>query len=181
MSAEKALDMGAAFSERPETAEAPGNLLEQIAEAQPENALKEDISRGALGTFGTRSGRVLSLSGRTAMVSMRGFKNSVEVEIGAGVESDLIADAMHDGDQVLIEFCEGEKPWIVGVLQTKRPQKIRLKAATVEIEGEEEILFRSGKGALRIRSDGDVELVGSRISAASRGLFRIVGRMLRLN
>mgnify|MGYP000741516851 CR=1 FL=1 len=27
----------------------------------------------------------------------------------------------------------------------------------------------------------DIEVVGSRISAASRGLFRLVGRMLRLN
>ncbi|MEZ4311015.1 MAG: hypothetical protein R3F14_23480 [Polyangiaceae bacterium] len=43
------------------------------------------------------------------------------------------------------------------------------------------MLLRAGRAALRLREDGDVELVGSRISAASRGLFRIVGRILRLN
>jgi hypothetical protein len=50
----------------------------------------------------------------------------------------------------------------------------------VVLEGEREILLRSGRGAIRIREDGDIEVVGSRISAASRELFRIVGRLLRL-
>ena len=49
------------------------------------------------------------------------------------------------------------------------------------IEAEREILIRSGRGAMRIREDGDIEVVGSRISTMSRGLFRIVGRVLRLN
>ena len=43
------------------------------------------------------------------------------------------------------------------------------------------VVLRAGRGALRLREDGDVELVGSRISTMSRGLFRIVGRVLRLN
>ena len=34
---------------------------------------------------------------------------------------------------------------------------------------------------MRIREDGDVEIVGSRIAAMSRGLFRLVGRVLQLN
>ena len=44
-----------------------------------------------------------------------------------------------------------------------------------------EVLIWAGRAALRIREDGDVELVGSRILTMSRGLFRIVGRVLRLN
>jgi hypothetical protein len=43
------------------------------------------------------------------------------------------------------------------------------------------VLRVAGRGAIRIRGDGDIEIVGSRISAASRGLFRLVGRILRLN
>ena len=70
---------------------------------------------------------------------------------------------------------------MVGVLQTRSPREIHLKAAVVHIEGDEEVLIRSGRAALRIRQDGDVEIVGSRIHAASRGLFRLVGRILRLN
>jgi len=85
------------------------------------------------------------------------------------------------GDSVLVEVAEGEAPLVVGVLHTRRPREIKLKAGIVEIEGEEEVVIRSGRGAIRIRADGDIEVVGSRISAASRGLFRIVGRMLRLN
>ena len=49
------------------------------------------------------------------------------------------------------------------------------------IDAAEELVLRAGRAALRLREDGDVELVGSRISAASRGLFRLVGRILRLN
>lgn len=164
----------------PETVETPEriSLEELVADLSPG---AKAIAPHVRSLSGMRSGRVAGLSGRRALVLMRGFENSIEVELGPGVESDVIADAMHAGDHVLVEFCEGEEPLVMGVLQTKRPRELRLKAATVHIEGEEEIVLRSGKGAIRIRSDGDMEVVGSRISAASRGLFRIVGRMLRLN
>ncbi len=56
-----------------------------------------------------------------------------------------------------------------------------LSAGTVTIEGEREVMIRAGRSAIRLREDGDIEIVGSRISAASRGLFRLVGRILRLN
>ena len=69
----------------------------------------------------------------------------------------------------------------MGVLRSRQPEKLVLRASVIEIEAEQELLLRSGKGAMRIREDGDIEVVGSRISAASRGLFRLVGRMLRLN
>ncbi len=56
-----------------------------------------------------------------------------------------------------------------------------LVPATVHIEGEREVLLRPGSGAVRVREDGDIEIMGSRIGAASRGLFRLVGRILWLN
>jgi hypothetical protein len=93
----------------------------------------------------------------------------------------VVEDARESGNLVLVELCEGEAPVVVGALQTQRPREIRLRGAVVHIEGEREVLLRSGRGAIRIREDGDIEVIGSRISAASRGLFRIVGRMLRLN
>jgi hypothetical protein len=80
---------------------------------------------------------------------------------------------------VLVE--EGPPPLVVGVLQTRRPRELKLRAGTVTIEGEQEVLIRAGRAAIRLREDGDIEIVGSRISAASRGLFRLVGRILRLN
>jgi hypothetical protein len=67
------------------------------------------------------------------------------------------------------------------VLQTRLPEVVTLRAAEVEIDASRSLTLRSGRAGLRLRADGEVELVGSRISAASRGLMRLVGRVLRLN
>jgi hypothetical protein len=128
-----------------------------------------------------RTARVAHVDGRKAMILFRGKQAPVEAEIAPEVDPELVSDALASGDAVLVEQCEGELPLVVGRLQTKKPREIHLRAATVHIEGDQEVLLRSGRGAVRIREDGDIEVLGSRISAASRGLFRIVGRMLRLN
>jgi len=169
---------------------APGTLLEEI--------LRDPVAFGevevlgnersparaavALSAFGTRTARVLGVSGRVASIALRGSPDPVEAEIAPEVDPGVIEDAVLDGSSVLVEVgVAGEAPLVVAVLQTKRPREIRLKASVVHIEGDEELLLRSGRGAIRIRGDGDIEVVGSRISAASRGLFRLVGRILRLN
>ncbi|HSO00809.1 MAG TPA: hypothetical protein VLS89_21105 [Candidatus Nanopelagicales bacterium] len=136
-------------------------------------------SRAAL--VGMRTAQVIATAGRRATLRLRGTQAEIAGEIAPEVDAEVIADACTNGDAVLVELGEGAAPVVVGVLQTRRPREIRLKAATVVIEGEQEVLLRSGRGAVRIREDGDIEVVGSRISAASRGLFRIVGRLLRLN
>ncbi|AUX22315.1 hypothetical protein SOCEGT47_028160 [Sorangium cellulosum] len=128
-----------------------------------------------------RTARVASISGRAARILVRGAEGPIEAEVAPEVDPEVIADAHARGDAVLVELCEGAAPLIVGALTTQRPKALHLKAATITIEGEQELLLRSGRGAVRIREDGDIEVVGSRISAASRGLFRIVGRLLRLN
>ncbi|WP_437640123.1 hypothetical protein [Sorangium sp. So ce854] len=128
-----------------------------------------------------RTARVASISGRAASIHLRGAEGPVDAEIASDVDPEVIADAHARGDAVLVELCEGEPPLIVAALTTQRPHALHLKATSVVIEGEQELLLRSGRGAIRIREDGDIEVVGSRISAASRGLFRIVGRLLRLN
>ncbi|MCA9622723.1 MAG: hypothetical protein KC731_27075, partial [Myxococcales bacterium] len=89
--------------------------------------------------------------------------------------------AVERGERVVVEQVGDEAPVVVGLLQTQTAEALVLKAKKIHIEGEQEVLIRSGRGAMRIRQDGDVELVGSRISAMSRGLFRLVGRVLRLN
>ncbi|WP_437737247.1 hypothetical protein [Sorangium sp. So ce1335] len=128
-----------------------------------------------------RTARVAAVAGRAARILLRGAEGPVEAEIAPEVDPEVIADAHARGDAVLVELCEGALPLIVGALTTQRPRALHLKAATITLEGEQELLLRSGRGAVRIREDGDIEVVGSRISAASRGLFRIVGRLLRLN
>jgi hypothetical protein len=130
---------------------------------------------------GLRTARVTGVSGRRATVVLRGRVEALDAQVAPEVDPAVVADAVANRDSVLVELADGERPLVVGVLHTQRPREIRLKATTIEIEGEEEVLVRAGRGALRIRADGDIEVVGTRISAASRGLFRIVGRLLRLN
>ncbi|WP_437313953.1 hypothetical protein [Sorangium sp. So ce385] len=130
---------------------------------------------------GTRTARVLAVAGRSATIVLRGAPAAVEAELAPEVDPEVIADALDNGDSVLVECCEGEAPLVVAALATRKPRELRLQATTIHIEAEDEVLLRSGHGAVRIRQDGDIEVIGSRISAASRGLFRLVGRILRLN
>ena len=128
-----------------------------------------------------RTARVASVTGRHATLTLRGHAAPIDALVAPEVDPEVVADALASGDAVLVETAAGEAPLIVGVLSTRRPRELRLRAGTIQIEGDEEVLIRAGRAAIRLRADGDIEVVGSRISAASRGLFRIVGRMLRLN
>jgi hypothetical protein len=130
------------------------------------------------GGRGLRAARLVSVGGGAALIEWRGGAR-VGATLAPGLELELLEQVVDDGGMVLVE--EGPPPLVVGVLQTRRPRELKLRAGTVTIEGEREVLIRAGRAAIRLREDGDIEIVGSRISAASRGLFRLVGRILRLN
>jgi len=123
----------------------------------------------------------VAVNGRQVQLRVRGVDGEVDGELAPGVAAELVKQAVVNRDAVILECLPDAPPLVVGVLQTRIPEKLTIKARQVHIEGEQEVLVRSGRGAMRIRSDGDVELVGSRIAAMSRGLFRLVGRVLRLN
>ena len=128
---------------------------------------------------GLRAARVLAIDDQGITIETR--RGRAVAQLDEGVDLTLVERALAEGDAVLVEQDEDGTVLVMGILQRKIPETLELRAGKVIIEGEREVLIRSGKGAMRIREDGDVELVGSRISAASRGLFRLVGRMLRLN
>jgi len=130
---------------------------------------------------GLRTARVLALEGRRATISLRNGPPATFASLAPDVERELIEEAAAHKDFVLVEIEGDSEPVVVGVVQTRRPREVRVTGDKIVIEGSREVLLRAGRAALRLREDGDVELVGSRISAASRGLFRIVGRILRLN
>ena len=88
--------------------------------------------------------------------------------------------AQRNGDAVFVEETT-DKLLIVGVMQTRLAREVHFVADKILLDAAQEVVIRAGRAAIRLREDGDVELVGSRISAASRGLFRLVGRILRLN
>jgi hypothetical protein len=125
--------------------------------------------------------RVISVKGREAQIVFRGKASPVTATIDEGVDRALVEGAAARGDMMLVEVDPGATPVVVGMVQRRAPETLELRADRVVIEAGRELLLRSGRGALRIREDGDVELVGSRISTVSRGLFRVVGRILRLN
>jgi hypothetical protein len=120
-------------------------------------------------------------------VTWRGLASPVAAALDEGVEPELIASAFAHGDAVLVEVDDGAgvpraaAPVVVGVLQRRLPSTVQLTGQTVVIDAERELLLRAGRAAIRLRDDGDIEMVGSRIMTMSRGLFRIVGRVLRLN
>jgi hypothetical protein len=132
----------------------------------------------ALATLGMA--RVVAM-GPPLRIAFRGAAEPTVAELDEGVDRELVAWAMRENERVLVERSPGAPPLVVGLVQRRNPERITLKAAHVVIEGEREVLLKSGSAALRLREDGDVELVGSRIVSASRGLYRLVGRVLRLN
>ncbi|HYQ02569.1 MAG TPA: hypothetical protein VER96_28045 [Polyangiaceae bacterium] len=101
--------------------------------------------------------------------------------VAAEVDRELLNQAMIDGQMLLSEWPERGTPLVVGVVHSKPPSKVRFAAEEIELDASRELLLRSGSAALRLRSSGEVELVGSRISAVSRGVMRLIGRLLRLN
>ena len=129
---------------------------------------------------GMRSATLVAVD-RMVQVRFRGRSEPVAAALAPGVDHALLRHALETGDAVLVECEPDAPPVIVGVLMTKLPRKLELKAEEIHIDAERELVLRSGRAALRMRQDGNVELVGTRISAASRGLFKLVGRMLRLN
>jgi hypothetical protein len=163
------------------------HLFEHLApmDGGPEAAAAPDAEAaaapGAEAVPSLRTARVVSIKGAVAQVTWRGRREPVEADLDDGVDRELVARAMANGDAVLIEVEPGMAPIVVGVIQTKIPDTLELKARSITIDAEQEVLVRAGRGAMRIREDGDVEVVGSRIVTMSRGLFRIVGRVLRLN
>lgn len=130
--------------------------------------------------LGLRSAVLVALEGRRARVVLRGRATPIEARVAPEVEPDLLVDALPDAS-VLVESDESGELLVVGLLATRRPRELRLRAGTIHVEGDDEVLIRAGRSAIRLRADGDLEVVGSRISASSRGLFKIVGRLLRLN
>jgi hypothetical protein len=148
-----------------------------VTDATPAGLAATALLRPAI----VRTAQPVGVAGGAVRVRVRGVEGEICAELAPGVERELVEQAVRNGDRVVLECAADEPPAVVGVLQTRSPREVVVKGAKIHLEAEEELLLRAGRGAMRIRRDGDIELVGSRIAAMSRGLFRLVGRVLRLN
>lgn len=162
--------------------------MEAPTEPTPSLALEDlvpDLSRAedehADAPPAMRTARILEVHGDHVVVAWRGSSKAIEADVAPEVEPALVEESRRAGSAVLIEHARGQRPVVVGVVQTRLPREERVPPDDLHLEAAREILLKVGQAGIRLRSDGEIELVGSRISAASRGLFRIVGRILRLN
>ncbi len=155
--------------------------LDSPESKQPAEAAEAAQRALALAVPALRTAKLVRLEGGHGAVSFRGDPRVFDAELDAAVEPALLKRALEERQYVLVETLADQKPVVVGVLQTTLPSKLVLSAQQVDIQASERLSLRSGRAALRFRADGDIEIVGSRISAASRGLFKLVGRILRLN
>lgn len=184
----EALERGAREADPAEVAAADTSLdelMNQVADPPVSAAPREQIGApregASLAGVAMRTAVPIGIRDRLVSLKVRGVQGSVVGELAPGVSAEVVALAAENGDSVVLECVPDTPPLVVGVLTTQIPETLTLRAKKVHIEGDEEVLLRSGLGAMRVRRDGDVELVGSRIAAMSRGLFRMVGRVLRLN
>lgn len=153
--------------------EAP-SMLDELAVATPSGAEPRPVAA-------VRTARLVELVGIDAVVVFRGSDERVRALVSSDVEPELLREAFAERAPVLVEDDGRGAPVVVGLLQTRRPREVVLGGERVEIRADREILLRTGRAGIRLRDDGELELVGTRVSALSRGVFRIVGKMLRLN
>lgn len=130
---------------------------------------------------GLHAAELLERDGKRARIRLSQEPNPRWIAVAEYVESALVDHALETRQRVLVESDGRGHLCVVGILQTRIPDVTKLHGRSIEINATESLTLKSGRAGLRFRADGDVELVGSRISAASRGLLRLVGKALRLN
>lgn len=134
-----------------------------------------------LPAYGMRSAQLLLVDGRQATIMLRRGATPIAADVADDVEVELLALAQKNGDRVLVEFDANNQPLVVGVLQTRLPREVHIAADEVHLSAAKVLVLRAGRAAIKLHEDGEVELLGTKINAVSRGLFKIVGRVLRLN
>lgn len=105
---------------------------------------------------------------------------SFVAQLAPFVDAKLLEEGHQQGRVALVD-SRRTGVTLIGFLQTTAGASSKLQGRNVEIEATHELVLRSGRAALRLGADGTVELVGTRISAVSRGVLRLLGRALRLN
>jgi hypothetical protein len=92
------------------------------------------------------------------------------------------------GDEV-VYVLPAETPGrgcVVGVVRPVQPAQVvtevtRLHGKRISIEADEDLVLKTGRASMIIRSNGDVEILGARFVARARAVIKLLAPMLRLN
>lgn len=159
-----------------------GELATSDAQPAPTAAtLRVEIPAPAVQDTGLHGAELRGVRDGKVLIRFRGERADRPALVAEEVETELLEEALRDGQHVLVMRSGSDEPLIVGVLYVRRPSTTRFSGEVLEIEASRSLTLRSGRAGVRLNADGNIEVVGSRISAASRGLMRLVGRVLRLN
>lgn len=91
------------------------------------------------------------------------------------------------GDTVLLVFDEGDptRPIIIGVVRDRfeksHPQRLKLAAREIIVEGTEEVSLRCGESSLTLRGDGKTVLKGRELLSRASRTNRIRGATVQIN
>jgi hypothetical protein len=130
---------------------------------------------------GTFSARLVRLSEGSAVVRFRGELFDRAVRVAPEVDRTWLELAARSGETVLVETLPEMGSTVIGMIQTRPLTDLLLEAETITLAAKKDITLVAGRSALRLRENGHVELVGTRISQISSGVLKLVGRLLRLN
>lgn len=107
-------------------------------------------------------------------------------ELGPIPARTAIASA-NAGDTVLLVFDGGDptRPIIVGVVRDRfeksHPQRLKIAAKEILVEGTEEVSLRCGESSLILRKDGKAVLKGREVLSRASRTNRIKGATVQVN
>jgi hypothetical protein len=165
-------------NEEIETTTAPSATLEAVLAATPGGDTEAAEAPRPIGTF---SARLVRLTEGGALVRFRGELFDRAVRVAPEVDRTWLELAAQSGETVLVETLPTTGSLVVGMIQTRPLTDLLLEADTITLAAKKDITLVAGRSALRLRENGHVELVGTRISQISSGVLKLVGRLLRLN
>lgn len=95
------------------------------------------------------------------------------------------------GASVVLVFEAGDatRPIVLGVLQDPQPGADGIAAATagadrpqrLVLEAQDDIVLRNRHAAIRLTADGDIEIVGQRVTTRGQRLLRLLSPLIKLN
>jgi len=158
------------------------NRTKKVRTPRPARAI--EASASGIGPMPPTLGlaKLIAREGAQWRVEVAGVKRMAGVD--GGVDPALLDEAQRLGVRVVLEL--GSDPLIVGCLHTRRAVTIdaddvvRLRAAAVTVEGRDEVTLKSAGAFVRLKG-AEVETYGSRVVHTARELFKVLGRMVKIN